>query len=485
MNYFMKKLIPIGLIALLSASCGSSGDGSSSIGNPNNGGNSGGVSGGIGGTGISQGTIEGFGSVIVNGVKFNTDNATFTVDDNPGTQDDLAIGMVVRVDVKDDGTTANHIEFESEVEGPVEGRDNANNTLTVLGRTVIVDDNTKIEDSVGATVAFDTLETDDMLEVSGLVFSDDRVQATRIERLDDSFVNGVTEVELKGTIKSLNVTLKTFVIGTQLIDYTGVTFNGTLADGLFVEVKGTRNASNVLNATRIEQEDGLTPSETQQVEIEGLVTAFTSSASFSVSGQAVSTNSATVFEDGAPDDLVANVRLEVEGRITGGVLVAKKVQFRGNRIKIEANVQTISTSPNTVTLLGLPVRINSATEIEDDSSINDSNLTFSEIQVGDRLEIRGYLTGTGNNRVVVATEVDREDVDSDILLQAPVDLLANPELTLLGVTVNTSSSVFKDRSDNTLSPTAFFNQVKLGDLVKAKGTLSGTTILAEEVEFEG
>ncbi len=473
MTYFIKRIVPLVLITLLSVSCGSSGGG-------------GNTSGGIGGTGISQGTIEGFGSVIVNGVKFNTDNATFTVDDNPGTQADLAIGMVVRVDVNDDGTTANHVEFESEVEGPVEGgRDDANNTLTVLGRTVIVDDNTKIEDRLGNAIPFNTLNNDDMLEVSGLVLSDDRVQATRIERRDDRFINDVTEVELKGKIKLLNAPPDTFVIGTQVINYSGVTFNGTLADGLFVEVKGTRNASNVLIATRIDQEDGLGTTENQHVEIEGMVNApFTNSTSFSVGGQAVSTSASTIFESGASDDLAANVRIEVEGTITGGVLVAKKVQFRGNRIKIEGKVQITSTPPNTVTIMGIPVRVNSVTEMNDKSSLNDTDFNFSDIQVGQRLELRGYLTGG----VVVATRVDREDVDpdGDVLLQAPVDLVANPDLTLLGVTVNTSSTlIFKDRNDNVLSAAAFFNQVKTGDLLKAKGTLSGTDILAEEVEFEG
>ncbi len=481
MNYFIKTILPIALVALLSVSCGSSGNSGST------------ASGGIGGTGISQGTITEFGSVWVNGVKFNTDNATFTVDDNSGTQNDLAIGMVINVGVKADGTTADTIEFEAEVEGPIAGTpDVNNNTLTVLGRTVIVDDNTKIErrnpdETITTGIAFSTLETNDMLEVSGLVFTDGSIQATHIrERADTTFGAG-TEVELKGKITSLNESAKTFNIGTQQINYSAVTPGFTLANNLLVEVKGLLDGT-TLNASEIQQEDAFGPGNNLKVEIEGLVTTFTSSASFSVNGQAVTTDSTTVFEDGAADDIAANVRLEVEGTITGGVLVAKKVQFRGNRIKIEANVDagSITTSPNTVTLLGIPVRINTATEMDDKSSIKEPNLTFSDIQVGQRLEIRGYLTGTGSNRVVVATRVDREDDRSDVLLQAPVDLLANPDLTLLGVTVNTSSTlIFKDRNDNTLSADTFFNQAKAGDLVKAKGTLSGANIIAEEVEFEG
>ena len=53
---------------------------------------------GIGGSGItSSGTITGFGSVYVNGVKFETSSSTFTIDDNPGIEDLLAVGMRVTV----------------------------------------------------------------------------------------------------------------------------------------------------------------------------------------------------------------------------------------------------------------------------------------------------------------------------------------------------------------------------------------------------
>ncbi|MGD8913904.1 MAG: hypothetical protein PVJ68_14345, partial [Candidatus Thiodiazotropha sp.] len=55
------------------------------------------LNGGIGGTGITQGRVTGFGSVFVNGTEFNTDDASFTVNDLAATESDLAVGMVVRI----------------------------------------------------------------------------------------------------------------------------------------------------------------------------------------------------------------------------------------------------------------------------------------------------------------------------------------------------------------------------------------------------
>ncbi|MFQ5589120.1 MAG: DUF5666 domain-containing protein, partial [Nitrospiria bacterium] len=391
MKNVFKRIFPLMLVALLTASCGGGSGGNQT------------ASGGIGGTGISQGSVTGFGSVILNGVKFNTDNATFTVDDKPGTQANLAVGMQVKIRVGEDGITAETVEFEPEVEGPVENINFATNTLTVLGRTVVRDDNTKIEDTAGNPVPFNTLTPGvAVLEISGLVFSDDKVvQATHIRLRDDAFAAGTTEVEIKGKIASLDTTPNTFVIGTQLINYSGITPAPSLNDGDFVEVKGKHDGVSTLTAESIEQEDAFSANAGDKVEIEGVVDApFTGIASFSINGQAVTTDGTTVFEDGAPDDVAANVRLEVEGTITGGVLVAKKVQFRGNRIKIEATVESKSTSgANIVTLLGIPVVINGATEMKD-------GIDFSNINPPDPLAIKGYLTGTGTSRMVVATRVE-------------------------------------------------------------------------------
>lgn len=462
-KYFGKLILPLLLVSLLSVSCGSSGSGS--------------ASGGIGGTGISQGTIEGFGSVIVNGVTFNTAGAGFTIDDSAGAQSDLAVGMVVNVTVGTDGTTASNVEFESEVEGPVSARDDNDRTLTVLGRTVVVDDNTKIEDPTGTAVAFSTLANDDMLEVSGLVFTDDSIQATYIRRLTNTFVSG-GNVETKGKINSF-ISGTSFKIGTQLISYTNSTplvpTTLTLANGLLVEVEGTFDGT-TLTAAKIKQEDAFGAANGLKVEIEGVVdtTGFTDDTSFSVNGQAVTTSSTTVFEDGARDDIAISVRLEVEGTMTNSVLVATKVKFRGNRVKIEGLVEGAPTpGPNTVTIFGIPIRINSVTDMRD-------GIAFGTISNDKHLAIRGYVTGT----VVVATRV--EDGDK-IILQAPVDSINNPDdLTLLGVKVITpNNAVFQNLLDATIDRATFFNQVTTGGLVKVKGALTNPKeITATEVELE-
>ncbi len=104
---------------------------------------------GIGGSGyVSSGSVSGFGSVFVNGVEFETDSSTFDVDGVSGTQDDLAIGMIVQVSgtINADGITgdATSISYDDQLQGPVTGltapdADGLTRSFMVLGINVIID----------------------------------------------------------------------------------------------------------------------------------------------------------------------------------------------------------------------------------------------------------------------------------------------------------------------------------------------------------
>ena len=97
----IKKLVTwvVGAAALTLAACGGGGS-SGGIGG------TGGGSGGIGGTGVAYGTITAFGSVWVNGVEYNSSNATVRIDDTRAIRERPASGMVVRVDGSISGATA-------------------------------------------------------------------------------------------------------------------------------------------------------------------------------------------------------------------------------------------------------------------------------------------------------------------------------------------------------------------------------------------
>ena len=95
------------------------------------------------------GTITGFGSIYVNGIKFETDHATYRVDDEDQFDDSaLAVGMKVKVEgtINADGLTgsANSVVYDDDVEGPVDAGslteiDATTKTFSIFGLTVKAD----------------------------------------------------------------------------------------------------------------------------------------------------------------------------------------------------------------------------------------------------------------------------------------------------------------------------------------------------------
>ena len=78
------------LLVVFIAACGGGSGGGGTV-----------ASGGIGGTGVTSGTVSGFGSIFVNGIEFDTDGASRDVDDkvdvSNGTDDDTVLGSGVVV----------------------------------------------------------------------------------------------------------------------------------------------------------------------------------------------------------------------------------------------------------------------------------------------------------------------------------------------------------------------------------------------------
>ncbi|MCU7911832.1 MAG: hypothetical protein KZQ63_06980 [Candidatus Thiodiazotropha sp. (ex Lucinoma aequizonata)] len=87
---------------------------------------------------------------LVNEIEFETDNASFTVNDVNGTQSNIAIGMVVRINGNSDQTTATgsakSVEYDSLIEGLIQNNDIAsNNTLTIMDQVITIDADTVYE----------------------------------------------------------------------------------------------------------------------------------------------------------------------------------------------------------------------------------------------------------------------------------------------------------------------------------------------------
>ena len=288
-----------------------------------------GSGGGMTGSGIVIGPITGLGSIIVNDVTFDVDSASVVVDGAPADTSALKLGMVVEVrgtiDASSATGVASSVEFDDDLQGPVEAVDVGQSTIVVLGQLVIVTDATVFD---GTTLA--TLAVGDVIEVSGFVDGEGNVRATRIELEDEA-----ESFELKGLIADLDADARTFRIGGQLIDYGDAEIEnapGGLANDLFVEVHAQgAPTGGTLIATKVEvQGADFGGDEGEEVEIEGLVTRVVSATEFILNQtRRVRFDAQTEFENGMAADIVVDARMEAEGTVgSDGVLVAREIEFR-------------------------------------------------------------------------------------------------------------------------------------------------------------
>ncbi len=441
--------------------------------------------------GISSGTITGFGSVFVNGVKFNTDNATISRgDDSVNDVRELEIGMVVRVQGDIQNRIASSVSFEEDVKGPADGPV-IGASFSVMGQTIITDPATVFNNTSLSAIA-----AGDILEISGLRNADDDIVAHFVEKKTNPA--NINRYSLIGHVRNLDTNARTFNIDNLAIDYSGANVNdlaaGNPVAGQLVEVKDDSKAyvpgSLNIIATKVEPQNRLGNGGIAgaKVEIESIVTQVNSASEFVIGNLLVRTSAATLFLFGTTDNVVAGARLEVEGVLDGnGVLQANKVKFEDNDARLQAQVDTngVDTAAGIVTLLGIPVSITSATGMEDK---RDGVSSFSLADIGDNdyLEIRGFIDA---NNTFVATELRRDKSDSKVEIRGPVsvkDPVAGT-VRILGVTVNTNSSTeLKGLNDDRLTTSQFFDAIVEGlTVVKAKwDPFSDTSQPAKELELE-
>ena len=141
-----------------------------------------------------------------------------------------------------------------------------------------------------------------------------------------------------------------------------------------------------------------------------------------------------------------------------------------------------------VLLLGIPVRVNAATQLEDEVG-SSTDFGLDDIEAGDFLEVRGVADGMGG---FTATELERDSPD-DVRLRGAVEFF-NPgagTFTILGVGLQTYSgtsfSGFPAPGVATEADFYTFLAANPGAVISAKDNVDGNEAhfdLADEVELE-
>lgn len=327
----LRAWVPFLLLAFLSLSCGIGGTDY--------------AGGGTGGTGISTGAVSGFGSVVVNGVPFRTDNnvapgfrtkKVVNGADNSDLMDTdvFAVGMVVTVLHGTADNDARVIEYRDNLSGPIAATaSGADNVIVILGHTIVVEN----------AALFGDLRVNNVVEVSGFADNAGRIRADFVSPAS----RPANKFEAKGYVSGLSG--NSFRLGplpggfgaTVAVSYDPAAISGLpggLENGMYVQVftsdresvGGVITAIGIVKiAARTEFPDGAA------VDLAGLVTTpwdgSGNDLSFAVEGKRVQWNDTTEFDGGGGTQEVtrqANRRVQVHGIENGGVLFAARIVFR-------------------------------------------------------------------------------------------------------------------------------------------------------------
>jgi hypothetical protein len=285
---------------------------------------------GSGGTGVSTadavgiGGVDGLGSIIVNGLRYDTDRAVFSVSDAPA----LQIGMTAKVtgpfNAEFTSGVAKQVVSAAELRGPLDGVDLAGGSFALMGTTVTTDEATVWANATGLA----GLLPGAAVQVWGLPAAPGVLRATRVEQHPASSAPIAT-----GTVENLNTAFRVFTLGGLSVAYGAASFAGgidasTLANGAIVRVRAAAQPTlGLLSATVVEAWHTVPQASSTPVQLAGVITDYTALASFKLLGTKVDASSAQIT-GGLPGAIGNGVKVEVGGTMANGILVATKLRIR-------------------------------------------------------------------------------------------------------------------------------------------------------------
>jgi hypothetical protein len=440
---------------------------------------------------VYAGPITGFGSVIVNGMRFSSVGATLQDDDGQDINlDQLKLGMTVRVSgTADDSTqlgTASQLALVHGIRGTVTTVNASANTLTLLGQTVNTNTATAYQGVSGLT----GLTAGQSVEVYGALQADGSLLATLIQLKTTAF----TTLSVNGLVGNLSAT--SFKVGSLTVNYSTAVVTGVLGDGKRVKIKAAASnfdaVNNVLTASTVQVAEassvyGAAVTAGAWLKIKGIADAAPINGVLKVSGTPVNLSLAVI--KGNTSTITAGQLLEVKGNWDGSVLQATQIEQDGYRAsQIGGNNELYgavsSITGTTVVVNGVSVDLSGATF--------GHGATLAQVAVGSYVEIKGNLSGnllqatkvelktnsTGSSTSTDSSHSNGSSTSTD-------SSHSNDSSTSSDSSHSTGSSTSSDSSHSTVGDVTYeqFGQVS-GFTSVASFNLNGLTVDASAARFE-
>ncbi|MFL6710498.1 MAG: DUF5666 domain-containing protein [Massilia sp.] len=424
-----------------------------------------------------SGTVTGFGSVIIDGVRIDNSAvlAGKVLENGSVRQVELKLGQ--HVEVQHDGQLlATQVRVGANAEGLVTAVNAAAGTLTVAGQAIIIN----TDATLGPVTVFEAYTSlaavlpNDRVEVHGLIKIDSSgkasLQATRIEKTS---ATGDSADRVNGFISDLSASSHTFKLGGLLVDYTASKIlpeGATLANGVEVNVAvplGTVVGGAAVKATVVTVRDHKGEVGAKDTELGGAISALdTSAKTLTVGGVKVDISAAKFNQAGRSlADLTLNAYVVIKGSYASdGTLKAATIVLRGKDDAKDQQVELHGSVLRFVSVSNFTVRdvTVDATGVTLDAATCGAAALANNLQV----DVRGTLQANGS---VKASSISCEKTSDTHLVLSREGLVGNIDLAAKTFSLTTSKETLSMKWSGA---TLFLN-------------VDATTLSGKTIEIEG
>lgn len=429
------------------------------------------------------GPINGFGSVIVNGVHYNTDNARVLVRGEPADEIDLNVGDYVTVvgGINADGeSVAYEVHYQPRVTGEVQSVDVERSRFSVLGQTVqLLADTVYSSDVMPRNIR--AISPGQRVSVSGPLDADNIIQATRLEYDDSPFV------ELVGQIAQLDTFTRTFLLNGQTVSYSPSVDTGGLVEGRLVVVRGSL-LDDLLVADSVDfHQDYRQLRHIPSIELSGIVQRFDGSGGFFMDSVPVKVTSETHFSGAEAASLMNNAKVRVVGAFNDAdVLVAQDIEILSSpRVKIYGAIQEVYPIWGFYGLLGKIKVQDQEFMVQTDTRLTgeyDRRINFWDLHVGDQVYVSSYPFG--EMMIASSIAVDNRDVEAVMLEMQGVAYFASEPMAsffIFNTKIQVTPETTYSRFDTPVGASEFFALAN-NSYVRVRGYFEYGVLRAEHVQ---
>jgi hypothetical protein len=440
-----------------------------------------------------SGTVTGFGSVIVDGVRIDNSKVSAGKELFNGSVKEVELKLGQHVEVEHDGQfVATRARVGASAEGTVSSVNAAAGTLTVAGQAITVN----TDAAMGPVTIFEGytglsgVQLSDRIEVHGLIKIDATgkpgLQATRIEK---SGVADDTVDKVNGLVAELSTANHTFKLGSLVVDYSAAKIQpdgAVLGNGGEVTVAvplGTVAGGAAVKASVVKVRDHKAEVGGKEFEFGGAISGLDATAkTITVAGVKIDV-SAVRFDQAGKSlaDLKLNAYIVVKGSYgSDSVLKAATIVLRGTEDAKDKQVELHGTVVRFTSVSSFTVRDVQvdATGVTLDPATCGTTTLANDLQV----EVRGVLTASGH---VKATAINCEKPGDAHVVLSREGMAANVDTTAKTFSLVTSKETITVK----WSSVTLFRDVDAATLAGKKleieGSSSGGVFSATKIKFEG